>query len=88
MHLERSLAVRPRQHGERRLLRLAHFPCAFCTPPPPSAQGEGGEVCFQTPRKHRWESSLSSNYSEFFVESGSLSAASPGSPGTWYLLHI
>jgi hypothetical protein len=34
--------VRPRQHGERRLLRLAHFHCAFCTPPPPSAQGEGG----------------------------------------------
>jgi hypothetical protein len=35
-------SVRPRQHGERRLLRLAHFHCAFCTPPPPSAQGEGG----------------------------------------------
>jgi hypothetical protein len=35
-------SVRPRQLSERRLLRLAHFHCAFCTPPPPSAQGEGG----------------------------------------------
>jgi len=42
------------------------------------------EVCLV----HRWASSLSSFYSEFFVESGSLRAASPGSPGTWYLLHL
>ena len=56
--------------------------------PPVHRVRGGGEVCFQTPRKHRWASSLSSNYSEFFVESGSLRAASPGSPGTWYLLHL
>jgi hypothetical protein len=65
------------------------FSLCFLHPPSPQCTGwGGGEVCFQTPRKHRWASSLSSNYSEFFVESGSLRAASPGSPGTWYLLHL
>jgi len=43
------------------------------------------EDCFQTPRKHRWASSF---YSEFFVERGSHRAASPDSPGMWYLLYL
>ena len=73
------ISVRPRQPGERRLLRLSHFHCAFCTPPPPSAQGEGGERSVpENPKEHRWASSMFSFYSEFSVESGSLRAASPG----------
>ena len=71
-------SVRPRQPGERRLLRLSHFHCAFCTPPPPSAQGGGGRSVPKNPREHRWASGMLSFYNEFSVESGSLRAASPG----------
>jgi hypothetical protein len=42
-----SGSVRPRQHGEGRLLRLAHFHCAFCSPPPQVHRVRGGGGLFQ-----------------------------------------
>jgi hypothetical protein len=80
-----SGSVRPRQHGEGRLLRLAHFHCAFCSPPPQVHRVRGGGRSVpKIPREHRWASSMFSSYNEFSVESGSLRAASPGS--SWYVI--
>jgi hypothetical protein len=54
-------------------------------PPPPCAQGGGRErPVSNTIRKHRWASSLSSFYSEFFVEKWSTKSSITRS--SWYVV--
>jgi hypothetical protein len=75
------------QHaGADRGLPPACPPCAFCSSLPPSAQGggEGRSVLNKCIAGHQVcpPSTVSSLW-----KSGPLRAASPGSPGKWYLLH-
>ena len=75
------------QHaGADRGLLPAYPPCAFCSSLPPSAQGggEGRSVLNKCIAGHQVcpPSTVSSLW-----KSGPLRAASPGSPGKWYLLH-
>jgi hypothetical protein len=59
-----SISRAPDSAAETRAPAYQFFLC-FLDPPPPCAQGVGRvEVCLV----HRWASSLSSCYSEFFVE--------------------
>lgn len=83
-HGHRSVAppTAPKEQG----LRLSSSSCAFWSPPPPHVHRVGGRErpVSYTIRKHRWASSLSSFYSEFFVEKWSTKSSITRSP--WYVV--